>query len=278
MKHKYIISVLGVVMPVCLVAGTVGCAADQGGGMDRERGVADMMMKTPENAAYLSFVDAKELRSDNDIEHLYEAWRDNLGRALDDCGIVADDVNLTAMGMSSEGVGYYLIDGSFNPREVGDKLGSLGFDEDEYRGVELWERNGESVALMEGLVILGTGQGVRDCIEVTNGEKDSLWDNQDVKDIVDRLPDGFSVKYICHPQHMAYEGMKAQATCLEKKDEDTLKMTGVFMFEDEDTARDAVTEIKEDTGAEEIERSDVKQDGKFVILTIEVGIDEMFMF
>jgi len=49
---------------------------------------------------------------------------------------------------------------------------------------------------------------------------------------------------------MAHEGMKAQGTSLEKKDGDTLKMTGVFMFEDEDAARDAVAEIKEDTGAE----------------------------
>lgn len=54
---------------------------------------------------------------------------------------------------------------------------------------------------------------------------------------------------------MAYEGMKAQGSSLEKKDEDTLKMTGVFTFEDEDAARDAVAKIKEDTGVEEIERS-----------------------
>jgi len=237
-----------------------------------------MMRQTPENAIYFTFVDAKELRGDNDLEHLYEAWRDNLGGALDECGIVADDVNLTAMGAASEGVGYYLIDGSFSPREISDELDSLGFDEDEYRGVALWERNGESVAVMEDLFILGTGQGVRDCIEVIKGEKDSLWDNQDAKDVVDRLPDGINVKYISHPQYMAYEGMTAQATSLERKDEDTLKMTGVFMFEDEDAARDAVAAIKEDTGAEEIERSEVKQDGRFVILTIEFGIEEMFMF
>ncbi len=159
-----------------------------------------------------------------------------------------------------------------------DRLDSLGLSEDEYQGVELWERNGELVALMEDLVIFSTRQGVRDSIEVIMGEKDSLWDDQDVKDIVDRLPNGINMKYICHPEYMAYEGMKAQGTSLEKKDEDTLKMTGVFMFEDEDAARDAVAEIKEDTGAEEIERSDVKQDGRFVILTIEVGIQEMFMF
>jgi len=279
MKHKYIISVVGVVILVCLVAGTMGCTAGQGGGMGRERGVADMMMKTPQNATHLTFVNAEELRGDNDLEHLYEAWRDNIGNTLDDYGIVADDMNLTAMGISLEGEeGYYLIDGNFNPREVRDKLDSLDFDEDEYRGVELWERNGEVMALMEDLVIISTRQGVRDSIEVIMGEKDSLWDNQDVKDIVDRLPDGINMKYICHPEYMAYEGMKAQGTSLEKKDEDTLKMTGVFMFEDEDAARDAVTEIREDTGAEEIERSDVKQDGRFVILTIEVGIEEMFMF
>ena len=134
------------------------------------------------------------------------------------------------------------------------------------------------MALMENLVILSTGQGVRDCIEVITGEKNSLWDNQDARDVVDRLPDGINMKYISHPQHMSYEGMKAQGTSLEKRDEDTIKMTGVFMFEDEDAARDAVTEIREDTGAEEIERSDVKQDGRVVILTIEFGIEEMFMF
>ena len=144
--------------------------------------------------------------------------------------------------------------------------------------MELWERNGEVMALMENLVILSTGQAIRDCIEVIKGEKDSLWDDQNVKDVIDLLPNGINMKYIAHPQYMAYEGMKAQGSSLEKKDEDILKMTGVFMFEDEDAARDAVAKIKEDTGAEEIERSDVKQDGRFVILTIEFGIGEMFMF
>jgi len=280
MKHKHVISVVAVVILACLVSGTVGCAAGQERGVSREWGVTDMMKKTPENAAHLTFVNVKELRGDNDLEHLYEGWRDNLGHTFDDYGIVADDVNLTAMGISleGEGEGYYLINGDFDLRKVRDKLYSLGFDEDEYRGVELWERNGEVMALMEHLVILSTEQGVRDCVEVIMGEKDSLWDNQDIKDVLDRLPDGINVKYISHPQYMAYEGMKAQGTSLEKKDEDTLKMTGIFMFEDEDAASDAVAKIKEDTGAEEIERSDVNQDGRFVILTIEVGIGEMFMF
>lgn len=278
MKQKHVFLVVPVVLLACLVIVMMGYAVGQGRGMGMERGVAGMMRQIPDDSTYFTFVDAKALRGDKDLKHLYEGWRDNPGYTLDDYGIVTDDVEHTAMGISLEGERYYLIDGDFDLREVRDKLDSLGLDEGEYRGVELWERNGEVVVLVEDLVILSTEEDVRDSIEVIMGEKDSLWDNQDVKDIVDRLPDGINTKYISHPQYMSYEGMKAQGTSLEKKDEDTLNMIAVFMFEDEDAARHAVAEIKEDTGAEEIERSDVKQDGMFVILTIQVSTGEMFMF
>ncbi len=51
MKRKYVISVVGVVILACLVSGMVGCAGGQGGGMSGERGIVDMMTKTPENAS-----------------------------------------------------------------------------------------------------------------------------------------------------------------------------------------------------------------------------------
>jgi len=255
---------------VCLIAATVGCAV----GMERR--VVEMMRKTPENAMAFSFQDIEALRGDNDLKGLIEEWnwRGYFEEAFEKYGIYFDDVNRTARGTVLGSGSYYLIDGNSDLDEVRNKLDALGFDKDEYRDVEVWVRTARSVALMEDIIVFGFGQVVRDCIDVIKGEKDSLWHNQDARDVVDRLPDGISLTYLLIPyqESMMTEEppWKAQGASLEKKDEDTLKSTQVFMFENEDAACDFAEE--------EDERRNVKQDGKFVIVPDEVDIKELFTY
>lgn len=281
MRHKHLISVIGVIVLVSLTAATVGCAADE------ERKVVDMMRKTPGNATFFSFQDVKAMRNDHNLEVLYRDYRNNSESTFGDYGVDLNDVNHTVSSISFdvEDAGALLIlDGDFDLGEVRDRLNSLGFDKDEYRGVEVWKRDrgvevgerngavevwkgGELVALRDNLVIAGDKHIVRYCIEVIKGEKDSLWDNEDARDVVNRLPDGIMLAYFAPFGDGLYSGVGASGGSMEKKDEETLKSTQVFMFEDENAARSFAEERRDVIGARTVEK-----DGRFVILTSETAI------
>ena len=113
-------------------------------------------------------------------------------------------MNLTATGgFSSPIERLYLIYGNFDLNELRDKRDSLSFNPGEYQGVELWTKTDELVALMEDVIITGTEQSVRDCIDVMMGEKHSLWDNQDARNMIEMLPDGFSMFFSCQSLYVS---------------------------------------------------------------------------
>jgi len=274
MKHKYIVSIVAVVVAVvlllCLIAGTVGCSVGKG------RAIEDMMRKIPENANYVIFSDVLAIRGDNDLEELLEELQEGMNYALEgltrefDIDIDIDSVSHIARGFW-EGGDFLYVDGDFDFAEVRDKLSSPSY---EYLGVEVWETLGDwgthQVALMENLIIVGEEQGIRDCIDTIKGERDSLWDTQDARDVVSRLPDGFRMGYSQGEE--VFEGTKAVGNSLGKEN-NTGTWTTVIKCDDEDAAHDVLGEIEEDIESDGFfSGGDVIQDGKFVTITMEEDI------
>lgn len=266
MKHKHVITVVAIVILLYSIAAVIGCAGSN------KRMLVDMMRKMPMSTSSFRFMDIQALRGDDDLKDLYKGWRDSCEYTLDDYGIVPNDVNCTAISFNE---GCYLIDGDFDIGKLRNMRDSLGFNEHKYRDVEVWERTGEAVALIEHLIITGTDECVRDCIDVIKGDKDSFWDNQDVRDLVDRLPDGIMMYYELKPTWVINEGLEAQGSSIEKGDEDTVNVTWIYMFEDEDAARDAIDQISENIERKDYKYSDVSHDKKFVIVIFEQGIEQM---
>ena len=262
--------ILPMALVLVVVSATIGCADS------KERVVVTMMRKMPENTSNFELRDVRTLRGDDKFEEYYNAARYDFDYGYGDYGIDFNDVDYFVESAIWQGTRYTLIGGNFDLVAVRDELDSLGYSEGEYRGVEVWQGNNESLALMETLVILGSEEVVRNCIEVVKEGKDSLWDNQDAKDVVDRLPDGYGVMY-SSPAIWAYmyEGIEADGISMETEGRNILRMTMVLMFENEDAAFDAVKELEEETESYELERTDVNKDGKFVIATREEDIQEI---
>ena len=271
MKHRCIVTILGVVLTVCLIASSgVGCAESEG------REIVGMMKKAPASVSNFAFFDVKALQGDDALNNLYEGWKIGFDYIVGNYGIDINNVIFSAITTVEQSGGYYFIKGDLNIKEIRNNLESLGFEKDEYLGVETWAKENEQIALMEELFISGIVLNVRNCIDVIKGKRESLWDTENTKELVGKLPDGANVNYLRQPEIMAYEGVKVQGISYEKKDKDTLQVTALFLYEDENAAGNAIPEIEEDTGSDDLIRNDVKQDGRFVEVIIEIANEVMF--
>ena len=108
-------------------------------------------------------------------------------------------------------------------------------------------------------------------------QEKSLWDNQDIRDLVDRLPDATSIEGSLYGDGegvSVYFGGEAftcygQGISMEMLDEENIKMTRVYIFDNVDTANNAVEKMEEEPEPEGLVSYDIHQDGRFVILTAE---------
>jgi ABC-type branched-subunit amino acid transport system substrate-binding protein len=266
-----IISVVVLISVLAVVGAGVGCGSKGGGG------AASMMNMVSENSSSFYFMDIKALRGDEDLKDVYDDMMGDVDDALEGCGINVDDVDRIAV----SGDDLLLLDGRFDLDELRDKLDSLDFDENDYKDIEVWESTDGTgwVALLVNRIVIGNEDAVQDCITVIKGGEDSLQDNPDASEVMARLPGGVVMIWgtgeaLTEIVEEEYEGLEAGGLSLGKKDADTLKMTAVLKFEDEDAAKDATDQIKDDLEAENYEDINVDQDKEFVKVTAEIGIDD----
>jgi hypothetical protein len=283
-----IISVVVLISVLTVVGAGVGCGGGGGGG----GGVASMMSMIPENASRFVFMDIKALRGDEDLKDLYEDMMGDVEVALRTSGINVDDVNRIA----ASGENLLLLDGSFDFDKVRDGLDGRGFGRNEYKGVEVWENPGEGVwvallgnfygggrlALRGNLIFLGSENAVKDCIKVIKEGMNSLQDNPDTREVMARLPGGVIMflgigEAFTEVIGEEFEGLEAGGMSLGKKDRDTLKVTVVLKFEDDDAALNAMNKIERDEdgfGEEHFRLIEFVLDKGFVKVTAEIDIED----
>jgi len=245
-----------IIIVVLLLVPVIGCTS--GNSADAK----SFMEKIPEGAESLILVDFQALRGDDDLEDLLEEFEDMIM-----IGIDIDDINYAAIYGNT-----ILLNGKFNLDDIRDELDDLGLNDDGYKDVEIWGSDYEYgwVALMGNLIILGSEDDVKDCIDVIEEGEDSLLDDSDCKDLVDRLPDGIMITYGTDEE---YPDEEAWGISIKKKDDDTLKVTAIFKFKNEDAAVDAVDEIEDEMKEEEGPHNiQVDQNGEFVIASAEMHI------
>lgn len=264
MRIRGIISILGLVCIMALGLAASGCAS--------KAGADDAIDKMPWDTNHFVYVDVKALRSDDDLIDLYDAWKESAGPMLTLHGIDRSDVSWAAYGASLT-----LLGGKFDLDEIRHELDERNYTEDEYRGVEVWERlfGNELVALMGDLIMIGSEASVEESIRVTKDDEDSLADQSDVADVLKRLPDGTFTEVNADNWLIdsLLAGFEAVGLSAAKKDDQTLKITAVVKFDDDEYARDAVFKI-EDYMDLQYRHVEVTRDGQFVIGTAELDIND----
>lgn len=269
--NKKIVAILGV-FAIAVVIASLGCL---GGGNSAK----DMAKMVPEDASTFAHFDFQAMRDDEDLEKIYEKMTE--GRDdLDALGLDVDDINRGA-GVAGEEGDYELsiLNGNFDLEDFRDELDDADFDEDEYKGIEIWKRaswlGGDSAIAISGdTLIIGNKDSVKDCIKVMKGSEKSVYDdNEDFRDVIDRLPGGIITIVSPSGCRHKYEGTLMAGFVNIKEDEDTLKVHVVIKFDDEDDAEDAKSELKRDL-KEEMDDVEVKQNGVFLECTAKGDLED----
>jgi hypothetical protein len=270
LKRFLLVVSLGMVLALALTS--VGCASGSG--------LRDMLAKVPSGTTSLKYVDVKALRNDDDLDDLYDAWRDSVSSTLEALGIGHSDVNTLAHGLSTD-VRFTLLVGQFDLDEVRDALDDRDYDKDQYGGVEVWEKDlgwspelESRVALMDDLIILGNEDGVEGCIEVIKDGESSWLSRTDIKDVTNRLAGGLYVDLQrSELAGLLISGLEATGISAKKQDSDTLSIAGVAKFDDEDDADDAKDAIEELMDLQ-FNRVDITQEGLLLEASAELDIDD----
>ena len=256
-----------------------------GAGCSSGSALADMVAKVPGDTMSFKYVDVAALRGDDDLSEIYDAWKATVDARLEAHGITSGDVNVFVFGTST-GMRYTLLKGGFDLDQVRDRLEDRDFDDGEYKGVEIWEPKEGSgydsdprVALMDDMIVLGDESGVEGCIKVMKEGDTSFLKKVDIKEVVDRTPAGLYVDLEKNVlAGLIVKGFEAYGLSAQKEDSDTLDITGVAKFEDDDDAEDGADAI--DTMLKTVfEDVDVSQDGDFLTAAAELDIDRSgFLF
>jgi len=271
LKKVLLVVSLGVLL--AMVLGSVGCASSGG--------FTNMMAKVPEDTASLKYVNVKALRNDADLDSLYDAWKTSVSSGLEVLDISYSDVNVFAHGSSVDRQ-FTLIIGKFDLDKVRSELDDQGYDDGEYKGVEVWEKEvgwgsvmQSRVALMGNLIIAGNEDGVEGCISVMKSGAASWLSKADVNDVANRLPGGVYVDL--QEQELAgffIKGLEVYGVSAKKLDGDTLKMAGVAKFDSENHADDADNDIKDLMELQQFQKVDISQEGDFLKASAELDIDD----
>lgn len=264
MKLRGILSILGLVCILALGIASGGCAS--------KTSADGATNKMPWDTNRFVYVDVNALRSDDDLVDLYDTWKESAGTMLTLHGIDRSDVSWAAYGGLLT-----LLGGDFRLDDIRHELDGRNYTEDEYRGVEVWGKpyGNELVALMGDLIIIGDEASVEESIRVIKDNEDSLGDQSDVADVLKRLPNGAFTEvdtdnWLIDSMLAGFEALGLSA---EKKDDQTLKITAVVKFDDEEYARDALVRI-EDYMDLQYMHVEVTRDGQFVIGTAELDISD----
>ena len=269
---KKVLLVVSLVVMLALAAANTGCASSGG--------FRTMMAKVPSDTASFKYVDVKALRNDPDLADLYEAWKDTVSLAFDVLDISYSDVNIYVHGSSADRRFTFIV-GKFDPDKVRSELDDREYDKEEYKGVEVWEREvgwgsvmESRVALMDNLLIAGNEDGVEGCIGVMKAGGASWLSDADINELASRLPGGLYVDI--QEQELAslvIRGLEAYGMSAKKLNGDALAIAGVAKFDSENHADDADDAIENLMDLQQFEKIEIAQKGDLLKAMAEVDIE-----
>ena len=275
---KEVRMILKVLLISCLLAGTLvftSCVsankgnekADDSNGYTAGKITAiDMMNKAPRSTTSFAYLDVYKMRSDNDLHTIYEEYEASFQGWKESFHV--DFANVDAFAMMGDQT--VLFEGNLYLEDIKELLQEVYHAELlDHKGIEVWNDNGGWVAFWEGGIIIGPEETLRDCIDVLQGENDSLYDDVDFREVIDRLPDGVTMEWWEGPAY-GLDGLDHWGYSISKKDPYTLEQAYVFIFEDEEAAAEGMYSVEGIWS----NLTHLSQDGDVVQTIIEIEIGE----
>ena len=266
-----------------LAAAFVQACATGGRGSSELPGILALI---PADSESVVVYDLEQISRDEAPRALRDEVEDLSGYGLEEMGVLTDE--LTTLVVASGGDWHLLVvEGDVDFVHVRDQLEDGDYDDDQYRGSELWEGAAwrhESVALLEdqGRMVIGDVEAVKSVLRMLDSGSGSLLDDadSDLGRALKRAGEGWisSAQEEC----LGYEirGCRAAGVSLRRGDSDYLvEITIAALFRNERTAESELDELEnqlEEDSSFEFDIDDVQLDGDFVIVTASADEEDLF--
>jgi hypothetical protein len=234
-----------------------------------------MIKKVPASATSFDVVNYGSFRVDDDLRGAYSQADAEYNDDLAELGIRPVDVNfmtIAARCLSPDGwSGLVILEGTFNLRDLRARFEDSDYYEDEYKGIQTWTSPlHHPVALVSAsCIVYGEHMDVVvGCLDVIKSEADSLYDNEDLRDVVAKLPAGVLVS--------GELGDKVIGASVVKEDAVTLRLTALYLCEDE-TAAAALKSWWETASAadpDSFENLELGRNGKYLTVACDAAIED----
>ncbi len=255
---------------LCVTLAFPGCSGT-GGSINN---LADMArFIPPDMEGLLIHIDVKQIKSDDDLDDLYDEF--NLSSLAEEIPIDINDIETIGM-VFYEQVAF--LGGDFDIDVFRDKMIEQDYKEDIYKDVEIWIITDYlTIAIFKNIIVTGAEDVVKACIDTITGEKNSYYDkNEDIRDVINKLPDGILTMVVGEGY---YENALAMGISFNKADENTLKMQGIYKFDNENNARNALSDFKKDMESDsDVSNVELTQKQEYIEISTEMAIEDWTWF
>ncbi len=254
---KNIVRFLAVVVIVASIAGAAGCSSGSkpvGSAMDR---AVSIMKLLPSNVSDFSYYDFYMLRTDTNLSAEWSSMKQQTNES---------ERALLQKIDGYGGVGYmilFFLGGGSTPDQLMRISSSNGSYS--YGGCKVnTYANALSKVMVNDISLYGSDDEIKLCIDAANGNGTSLYGNEDVKSVVDRLPGGYTLQIAVGNESAPVElaGVLAAGASITKQGSIKVQ-TNVYKFNSSDAAQEYV-QVMNNESQDETVHIDMTQDGAFV--------------
>ncbi len=236
--------------------------------------LVNVMKLAPENAGAVYCTEIKAWAEDPDLSFAYDEMISGLGYVIP--FVETSDISVYAEFDIDWGPIIVLF-GDFNLKDVRDALTEEDYVEGEYKGIEIWTDDyDDAVSFIDNMIVYGYKDSVEACIRVYKNEESSLYDNEDMKVVVDKLPAAI-VQMVFGPDEMYSIEVLSGSICWRNSTsgDEVLDISGWLKFDSEASAEAAMENIEDDLSWELVVTvTDARLSGQFIEITGEMEIPE----
>ena len=165
----------------------------------------EILKTLPNDIISVDYLGVELIREDADFkddyifltDNIFTAWVPMLGLDFSDIQVIvyADDADEYKSGLM-------VSRGEFDLQNIRNALMVFPeheFVQDQYEGIEIWIGDPDSneplgIALLENLLFIGDVDYMQDAVRVSQKKEPSLYDNEDIKSVADRLSSGIQAE------------------------------------------------------------------------------------
>ena len=218
-----------------------------------------MVKMLPEDIGSLNFVDIAVLQNDEDLQSTWNSIKEYyVGE-----DIYGENVSkITSIGIAGSASNVSMYAGDFDLEQMTSMIEQSSRESFKYEGINIWtDQNASSTAVIDDIVFVGSSEDIQLCVDVANGQGTSLYDNNDAKDIIGRLPGGYVLGVSVMDSSENDYGLLAAGMAVSKQN-GNISQASLLKFEDSDAAQGYSTEFES-----QMQDYDVVQEGLYLTIS-----------